>query len=533
MPTPAPAPAGEGPRAAARSAVLRLLESAGFEDGSGGGADAVLPPPPPISDGEDERTRQILACSGLVASLELVRLQQQSQQQKQCQTQLKGRQPSSASAAGGDENDPPASNAGGDHRFIRTSMDYNNTSCGDGAAETVAAAGVRDALPGLPPAAMSNLPMALSSLLSDRVDPETLNPAARTLAGGALAAEMEDPAKRSRTLSPLALEAGRAYAELIGMAGSWGAGLIDVGTMAALAALVRRWSVECRGREPGAIEDGDGDDGGADGGSGGVRGRKGGGKKKKKGRKRNGSKDADGRTKRRRGGVAADATRKRKADEERGSGEDRPLRRSRRAAVVAKLSDSEGEEGANSSSEEEEEDDEAQQPDASTEEIRAGGEDRAAAYEAACRSEREMVAGGLRLALSLARVPVLPEFVNWSAEAREALLDAAVSALACASALLAAPSRQRVHRFGEGGSFARGSGGPEEEGEVRSLCEAAVDALTESLGSCLSLGELRAPPPLPRHHRGRGQRGRSPQTENPPPKLRGLWTLRRRRQSSS
>ena len=499
MPTPAPAPAGEGPRAAARSAVLRLLESAGFEDGSGGGADAVLPPPPPISDGEDERTRQILACSGLVASLELVRLQQQSQQQKQqqkqCQTQLKGRQPSSASAAGGDENDPPASNAGGDHRFIRTSMDYNNTSCGDGAAETVAAAGVRDALPGLPPAAMSNLPMALSSLLSDRVDPETLNPAARTLAGGALAAEMEDPAKRSRTLSPLALEAGRAYAELIGMAGSWGAGLIDVGTMAALAALVRRWSVECRGREPGAIEDGDGDDGGADGGSGGGRGRKGGGKKKKKGRKRNGSKDADGRTKRRRGGVAADATRKRKADEERGSGEDRPLRRSRRAAVVAKLSDSEGEEGANSSSEEEEEDDEAQQPDASTEEIRAGGEDRAAAYEAACRSEREMVAGGLRLALSLARVPVLPEFVNWSAEAREALLDAAVSALACASALLAAPSRQRVHRFGEGGSFARGSGGPEEEGEVRSLCEAAVDALTESLGSCLSLGELRAPPP--------------------------------------
>ena len=69
MPTPAPAPAGEGPRAAARSAVLRLLESAGFEDGSGGGADAVLPPPPPFSDGEDERTRQILACSGLVASL--------------------------------------------------------------------------------------------------------------------------------------------------------------------------------------------------------------------------------------------------------------------------------------------------------------------------------------------------------------------------------------------------------------------------------------------------------------------------------
>ena len=192
--------------------------------------------------------------------------------------------------------------------------------------------------------------------------------------------------------------------------------------------------------------------------------------------------------------MAAEATRKRKADEERGSGEDRPLRRSRRAAVVAKLSDSEGEEGANSSSEEEEEEDEAQQPDASTEEIRAGGEDRAAAYEAACRSEREMVAGGLRLALSLARVPVLPEFVNWSAEAREALLDAAVSALACASALLAAPSRQRVHRFGEGGSFASGSGGPEEDGEVRSLCEAAVDALTESLGSCLSLGELRAPP---------------------------------------
>jgi len=47
------------------------------------------------------------------------------------------------------------------------------------------------------------------------------------------------------TLSNLSILSARVYTELIGMHGAFGMGLIDVGALSGLAALVRRWGLEC------------------------------------------------------------------------------------------------------------------------------------------------------------------------------------------------------------------------------------------------------------------------------------------------
>ncbi len=53
----------------------------------------------------------------------------------------------------------------------------------------------------------------------------------------------------SWTVSTTALMAGRLFVELSAMSGSWGIGWIDVGIMRNLEALVRRWGDECKGQK--------------------------------------------------------------------------------------------------------------------------------------------------------------------------------------------------------------------------------------------------------------------------------------------
>ncbi len=61
--------------------------------------------------------------------------------------------------------------------------------------------------------------------------------------------EDDDDDSESWTVSAVALMAGRLFVELSAMSGSWGIGWIDVGIMRNLEALVRRWGDECKGQK--------------------------------------------------------------------------------------------------------------------------------------------------------------------------------------------------------------------------------------------------------------------------------------------
>ena len=452
----------DGARCDARQAVLQLLSSTGFDTGVPDHRDGN-----DAADDSDDNTVQIQLCGRLLDALQKV-------QQEQEASAGKGKFASLGHATNADDGEnlaPSQQNANSD--FIRTNIDYNNKQSNSisasSSAQSPTKAGVRDALVNLPSSAMSNLPAVLSQLLTDRVDAAALLPATQDVQANLEAMGLAgDPAKKSMTISRLGLLAGRVYAELIAMPGAWGAGLIDAAAVSALSALVRRWSVECRGREPGAGDDDD-DEGGAN-----SNHRKG--KGKKNARKRGGQGDAGANASKR--GRKGGGPRKRKGVKARGGAggggkktkttTSESLRRSARSVVVAKLSDSEADSDDESDFDEEEDrsdiedKDEAEQDvdimEASTANPNADNN---------THSEQEMVMGGLRLALSIAKVPVLKEFINWSSEAKEAILDAVTVAMACASALLASPS------IAEG------------DGEMRSLCNGAVKSLSHALQTCV------------------------------------------------
>lgn len=123
-----------------------------------------------------------------------------------------------------------------EQNFIRTSIaHYNNN-------DKTPAVSVRQVLGNLPSATTSKLAPLFSKLMSDRVDLAMLLPATQD----DLANE-EAMGQMAITLTQQAFAAAELYVELIGMPGAWGAGLINVGTLSGLSALLKRWRTECCG----------------------------------------------------------------------------------------------------------------------------------------------------------------------------------------------------------------------------------------------------------------------------------------------
>jgi condensin-2 complex subunit D3 len=244
--------------------------------------------------------------------------------------------------------------------FIRTSIAaYNNK-----AASNVS---VRELLGNLPSATTSKLPPLFTNLMSDRVDLASLLPATQDDQ-----ANEEAMGKIAITLTKKGFLAAELYAELIGMPGAWGAGLIDVGTLSGLSALLRRWSVECCGNLETQDEMFD---------SGGT--------------KRKSSKASS----------EPNSKRSRKTS-------------SRRTVVVDSDDDSldeeilEEKESTYSFIIDEEDDDSSP-----------------------ILSGRDLMMGGLKVAQALGKASLGSEFVVWSCEAREAFVDSIITSLLAAAAL--------------------------------------------------------------------------------------------------
>ena len=86
----------------------------------------------------------------------------------------------------------------------------------------------------------------LSNLITHRVDREALLPMTQDAAANdeALSATMA-----ALTLTRPALLAAELYVRLLGLPGAVGSGLVKLEALTSLSALIRRWNVECCGRE--------------------------------------------------------------------------------------------------------------------------------------------------------------------------------------------------------------------------------------------------------------------------------------------
>ena len=203
-------------------------------------------------------------------------------------------------------------------------------------------------------------------------------------------------AKAALTISTLGLTSAQLYVELLGTKGAWGGGMIDVGGISAISALVRRWCVECRGRED-------------------VLGRS---KAKQKKEKK-------------KGGNKPPATKRSKLNSKKIAKALGSRKSVRISEVVSVMNNEDGGMSGN------DEDDAAAEEESNnmnaTFQVEEQEDDPTASMEL---TEVAMITGGLRLAQSLGRVPLQVDYKNWSAEAREFFLDGASAGLGIASALL-------------------------------------------------------------------------------------------------
>jgi condensin-2 complex subunit D3 len=92
---------------------------------------------------------------------------------------------------------------------------------------------------------ISELTSVVGTLLGHRVDPMTLLPATQDVEANTEVLQ----GNAAMTLTLPALQAAHLYVLLLQMPGALGAGLIELESLQALVALVRRWSAECCGRE--------------------------------------------------------------------------------------------------------------------------------------------------------------------------------------------------------------------------------------------------------------------------------------------
>lgn len=96
------------------------------------------------------------------------------------------------------------------------------------------------------PCKISELTPVLCNLLSHRVDRETLLPATQDTAANA---EALSETTNAMTLTFPAMAAAELYATLLATPGALGSGLVELEALTALTAVVRRWALECCGRE--------------------------------------------------------------------------------------------------------------------------------------------------------------------------------------------------------------------------------------------------------------------------------------------
>ncbi|KAL9190912.1 hypothetical protein ACHAXT_000618 [Thalassiosira profunda] len=196
----------------AEALVAELLAAAAA---AGGGADGNEDSQATTTVAEERelRSRQLKICEELTA---LVRQ-------------------AGAKAAAAADNDEKGEGAG--DSFIRTSLTERPSS--------TLRPHLRDAIGNVPSSTASALAAALAKLVSHRAEIEDLLPATQDAAANNEAIS----SRAAPTLSALSLAAARLYVELIGTKGAWGAGMVDAGGIGAVTALIRRWGVECRGRE--------------------------------------------------------------------------------------------------------------------------------------------------------------------------------------------------------------------------------------------------------------------------------------------
>ena len=95
------------------------------------------------------------------------------------------------------------------------------------------------------------LPSVLTPLLNDRVDTQSLLPG--TQDERANEEILLESTKSAFSLTLPGMQAGLLYAHLLNRPGALGSGLVDLEPLTALVALVRRWTVECCGREQDAL----------------------------------------------------------------------------------------------------------------------------------------------------------------------------------------------------------------------------------------------------------------------------------------
>eukprot|EP00980_Cylindrotheca_fusiformis_P001482 scaffold345_cov134-Cylindrotheca_fusiformis.AAC.93 len=93
---------------------------------------------------------------------------------------------------------------------------------------------------------LSDLTPKLCALLSHRVDQEALLPATQDAEANE---EVLSDTTNAMTLTFPAMAAAELYVSLLAMPGALGSGLVELEALTALTAIVRRWALECCGRE--------------------------------------------------------------------------------------------------------------------------------------------------------------------------------------------------------------------------------------------------------------------------------------------
>ena len=107
---------------------------------------------------------------------------------------------------------------------------------------------------------LSKLVEILVECITHRVDVEYVLPGTQDTRANMEAMGMDSStnddgaAKTAMTLSSSSLAAAQLYVTLLGRRGAWTSGIVDVGGISAVAAWLRRWCVECRGREPNEVK---------------------------------------------------------------------------------------------------------------------------------------------------------------------------------------------------------------------------------------------------------------------------------------
>mmetsp|Transcript_48536 Transcript_48536/g.54260 ORF Transcript_48536/g.54260 Transcript_48536/m.54260 type:complete len:1501 (-) Transcript_48536:275-4777(-) len=91
------------------------------------------------------------------------------------------------------------------------------------------------------------IPAVLNPLLNDRVETQRLLPA--TQDDTANEEVLSEATKAAFSLTLPGMQAGLLYSHLLSLPGALGSGLVDLEPLTALVALIRRWTMECCGRE--------------------------------------------------------------------------------------------------------------------------------------------------------------------------------------------------------------------------------------------------------------------------------------------